>query len=141
MAQEFVILARGCLFFIVRPGPSCVFSPVGVGFIWSTGRDVFDIFLKVFLLDQPFDLFLELIIVFSVMPFDSMKLAPYTCFGTHHVCFRSWRCKYVVYVKDFTLDLLTKSVQGHAYLYRLTYSIECNLVFYGRGVVTIPLMV
>lgn len=36
-------------------------------------------------MDPPLDLFLELVIIFGVVPFDYVELAPYTWFMTHYI--------------------------------------------------------
>lgn len=61
MAHDFVILPCGCLFFSIGLGVSCVISPTGARLAWSLVGVIINILIKVSLLDQPLDLFLELI--------------------------------------------------------------------------------
>lgn len=44
-------------------------------------------------------------------------------------------------VKNLVLDLFTKSVQRREALLHLSYSLESFLVFDGRGIITLPMVV
>lgn len=43
--------------------------------------------------------------------------------------------------ENLTQDLFTASVQGVEVLCRLAYSLECSIIFYGRCVIILPLVV
>ena len=81
-----------------------------------------DILLEVSLLDRTLNLFLEFATVLGVVSFKSMELTSSTWFGNHHVHFRRWRRRGVVYMEDFMPDLFTAIFQGCETLYHLAYS-------------------
>lgn len=105
--------------------------------IWSIKGISLGILLEVSLLDQPLDLFLELVTVFGVVPFDSMKLPPSSWFKTHYIYLQSLRHRDGVHVKDFTPDLFTASIQRRKFLCRLAYSLEYSLIPNGICIITL----
>lgn len=92
-------------------------------------------------MDQPLNLFLELVTVFGIVPFDSMEVSPYSQFMTHYICLIIWRHKDVMHVKNLAPNLFTESVHRREVLSRPTYSLECSLDFYRRCIITLPLAV
>lgn len=122
--------------FFVGSGASHVISSSRGGLIWPMGRVSLQIFLKVSLLDKFLNLFLELITILSVV-----SLALSSWFRTHYNRLRSGKCRDVVQVKNLAPNLLTTGVQRREILHRLSYFIECTIVFYGRCITTLPLMV
>lgn len=65
---------------------SCVVLPSGVRPSWPLGGIDFDIYLEVFLLNQPYDLLIKLIAVFYIVPFNFMELIPSAWLMSRNVC-------------------------------------------------------
>lgn len=140
MAYAFAALALGCFLRLGGPGTPCVIFPVRIGFVWSTWGITIGIFLEVSHLDQLLDLFLELVTVIGVMPFDYVELAPPAWFMTHYICLRSWRRRDIVQVKNLVPYFFTASVQRHEAPRHLTYSLKHTFVFDGRGIINFPMV-
>lgn len=69
-----------------------------------------------------------------------MELAPFFEFMTHCIRLRRRRHRDVMQAKNPVADLLTTGVQGREVLYRVAYPLERILVFYGRGITVISLL-
>lgn len=69
------------------------------------------------------------------------------CSFPHHLSLASWTClthgrsHTLVWVKNLAPDIFMTSVQEREVLCRLSYSLDCILVFNRRGIITLPLVV
>lgn len=90
------------------------------------------IFLEVFLLYKPLNLFLELVKIISVVSLDYLELAPSTWIRARCVCLHSGQHRDVVQVKNLTLDLFTTNVQGRDVLHRFPTLLNIVLSLMGE---------
>lgn len=130
-------LAMGCLLRLGGPETLCVVSQVRTKLVFPTRLIVHHILLEVSLLDQPLDLFLELVTIFDVMHIDFVELTPSTWFMIHYICLQFLRYEDVVHVKNLMLDLFTTMKLFIA----SPYLLNAILSLMERGVIILLLVV